>query len=75
MLILRYEGEETAIAMQRLGKHVSAATNQQAIIDEVLETIFSIRSLLKLHDEIISQVRVSELRLGTASGRIEGLGQ
>jgi hypothetical protein len=32
--------EETAVAKQWLGIHISAATNQQATIDELLETYF-----------------------------------
>jgi hypothetical protein len=37
--------EETYIARQRLGKHVSAATDTQAKIEEFLGTMFSIWSL------------------------------
>jgi hypothetical protein len=61
------ERKETAVAKQRLGKHFSAATNQQETIDELLETIFSIRSLLRLHDEVIGRVRVSKFGLRTVS--------
>jgi hypothetical protein len=61
------ELEGTAVAKQCIGKHFSAARYQQATIDELLETILSIRSLLRLHGEVTSRVRVSQLRLGTAS--------
>jgi hypothetical protein len=36
------EPEETSIAKQRLGKHVSAATGTQAKFEELLEIMFSI---------------------------------
>jgi hypothetical protein len=36
------EPEETSIARQRLGKQVSAATDTQATIEELLGTIFSL---------------------------------
>jgi hypothetical protein len=39
------EPEETYIARQRLGKQVSAATGTQATIEELLGTMFSIRSV------------------------------
>jgi hypothetical protein len=39
---------ETFIARQRLAKHVSAATNMDAIIEEILEVVISIRSFQKL---------------------------
>jgi hypothetical protein len=42
--------EEMAVARQRLGKHVSAAVDTHATI-EVLETVFSMRSVPKLYSE------------------------
>jgi hypothetical protein len=36
--------EEVAIATQQRGKHVSAATNKHATIEELLEAVFSVRS-------------------------------
>jgi hypothetical protein len=51
------EPEETSIASQRLGKHVPAATNMQATLDVLLETMFSIRS-------VQSGYKRRELRLG-----------
>jgi hypothetical protein len=36
---------------QRLGKHVPAATNTQAIIKELLETVFSVGSAPRLYNE------------------------
>jgi hypothetical protein len=35
----------TSIARQRLGKQVSVATDTQATTEELLETMFSIRSM------------------------------
>jgi hypothetical protein len=40
------EPEETAVAMQRLGKHVPAATNTHATTQELLDSVFSMRSVL-----------------------------
>jgi hypothetical protein len=40
------ELEETSIAMQRLGKQVSAATDTQATTGKLLETVFCIRSVV-----------------------------
>jgi hypothetical protein len=37
--------EESSIAIQRLGKQVSAATDTQATIEELLRTTFSVRSV------------------------------
>jgi hypothetical protein len=39
------EPEETPIAKKRLGKQVSAATDTQATIEELLGTMFSIGSV------------------------------
>jgi hypothetical protein len=39
------ESEETAVAKQRLGKHVPAATNTHTTIEEVLDAVFSVRSV------------------------------
>jgi hypothetical protein len=39
------ELEETSIARQRLGKEVSAATDTQGTIEELLGTIFSVWSM------------------------------
>jgi hypothetical protein len=36
---------ETSVARQRLGKQVSAATDTQATIEELLGTMFCIRSV------------------------------
>jgi hypothetical protein len=38
------EQEEASVTGQRGGKHVSAATNQRATIEELLEAVFSVRS-------------------------------
>jgi hypothetical protein len=45
------EPEETAVTRQRFVKHVSAATDMRATIEELLETLFSMRSVLRLHSE------------------------
>jgi hypothetical protein len=37
------EPEETAVAMQRFGKHVPTAINTRATIDELLDAVFSMR--------------------------------
>jgi hypothetical protein len=43
------EPEETSIARKRFGKHVPFATNMQATIDILFETIFSIRSVQSVY--------------------------
>jgi hypothetical protein len=50
--------EETAIASKRLGKHVSTAMN--ATTEELLEVVFSVGSMQRLHKETswISQENV-----------------
>jgi hypothetical protein len=52
--------EETFIARQRLDKHVPAETNTQAIINILLETVFSVWSMQS------GYIR-RELRFGTGS--------
>jgi hypothetical protein len=39
------KAEETDFARQRLGKHISAATNTHATIYELLDAVFSMRSV------------------------------
>jgi hypothetical protein len=39
------ESQKTSVARQRLGKHVPAATNREAAIGILLDTMFSIRSV------------------------------
>jgi hypothetical protein len=39
------EPEELAIARQQLGKHISAAMNTHATIEEVLDSVFSVGSM------------------------------
>jgi hypothetical protein len=43
--------QEVTVAMQRQGKHVSAATNKHVRIGEILESVFSILSVPRLHSE------------------------
>jgi hypothetical protein len=38
------EPEDTAVARQRLGKHVQAATNAHATTEELLDAVFSMQS-------------------------------
>jgi hypothetical protein len=45
-----------SIARKRLGKHASATTDTLAVIEE-LETMFSVRSLLRLHNQTRPRVR------------------
>jgi hypothetical protein len=40
-----------AIARQWHGRHVSTAATQQAAVEEMLDVVFSILSLLRLHSE------------------------
>jgi hypothetical protein len=48
------EPEETYIAKQRFGKQFSAATDMQATIEELLGTMFSIRSVQSGYKEKFS---------------------
>jgi hypothetical protein len=48
------EPEETSITRQRLGKHVSAATETQATSEELLGTMFSVRSVQNGYKEDFS---------------------
>jgi hypothetical protein len=45
----RVEPEKTAVARGRLGKEFSAATDMHATIEELLEAVFSIRSVQRLY--------------------------
>jgi hypothetical protein len=49
------EPEETSIPTQRLGKQVSATTDTQATIKELLGTIFSIRTVQSGYKEEFSR--------------------
>jgi hypothetical protein len=44
-MVRKMEPEEATIARQRLGKQVSEATDTEATIEELLGTMFSIRSV------------------------------
>jgi hypothetical protein len=48
------EPEVTSIARQRLGEQVSAATDTQATTEELLGTMFSIRSVQSGYKEEFS---------------------
>jgi hypothetical protein len=39
------DAAETAVEMQRLGKHFPSTTNTQATLEEVLYAVFSMRSM------------------------------
>jgi hypothetical protein len=45
------EEEEAAIARQQDSKHVSAAMNQDATTEELLEVVYSVQSVLRLYNE------------------------
>jgi hypothetical protein len=45
------ESEETDVARQRIDKHVSAATDTHETIEEVLETMFPMSFVSRLHSE------------------------
>jgi hypothetical protein len=45
------EQKEAAVAKQRCGKQISAATNKDATIEELLEAVFSMRFVLRLYVE------------------------
>jgi hypothetical protein len=48
------ELEDTSTAGQWLGKHFTGATNRQATIEELLETLFSIGSAPRLYNDDLS---------------------
>jgi hypothetical protein len=48
------EPEETSVARQRLGKQVSAATDKQATLEELLGMMFSIWSVQNGYEEEFS---------------------
>jgi hypothetical protein len=43
------EPKETTVARKRLGKRASAATDTHATTEELLETVFSMRSVPRLY--------------------------
>jgi hypothetical protein len=45
------ESEETAVARKLHGKHISSVTNTHATIEELLEAVFSLRSVPRLYKE------------------------
>jgi hypothetical protein len=53
--------EEAAIIRQRRGKHVSAAANQNATIEELLEAVFSVRSAPGIYSDEIFNVVLNTL--------------
>jgi hypothetical protein len=48
------EPEETSIPRQQLGKEISAAVDTQATLEELLGTMFSIRSMQNSYKEEFS---------------------
>jgi hypothetical protein len=70
------EQEEAAVARHWRGKHVSAATNQHATIEELLEAVFSVQSVPGLYSkdqweksvsQSVSVVRSCELQVSSDS--------
>jgi hypothetical protein len=60
------EQEEAAIARQRRHKRVSTSTNKHATVEELLEMVFSIWSVLRLYSEDQPEKSVSlELRISS----------
>jgi hypothetical protein len=53
------ELEETAVARERLGKHVPAATNTDATIEELLEAVFYVGSVPGLYKKAVCTSPVS----------------
>jgi hypothetical protein len=45
------EREETAIASQRLGEHAPAATDAHATMEELVDAVFSMRSVPRQYSE------------------------
>jgi hypothetical protein len=52
--------EKTSTARQRRGKHVSVVTNNYATTEELLEAVFSVRSMLRLYTENQLEFSVSQ---------------
>jgi hypothetical protein len=56
-------GSETIfVSRQRLGKHVTAATNAHATIEALLETVFYTQFVLRGYHENNRGIRVSSVR-------------
>jgi hypothetical protein len=51
--------EETAVARQRLDKHLAAALDMHATIEELLEALFSVWFVPKLYSESHQEKLVS----------------
>jgi Holliday junction resolvasome RuvABC ATP-dependent DNA helicase subunit len=58
---------DVATAMQRCGKHVSMATNEHATIEEPLDTVFSMWSMLRLYNKDEMDKLVSRQPVGGQS--------
>jgi hypothetical protein len=67
--------KKSSITKQRLGKHDSAETNEHAT-EKLLETMFTVRSVLTLYNEATSQgvnlaaVRPTTIQLTKCSFRV-----
>ena len=63
------ETEETSIARQQLGKQVSTAVDTQATIEDLLETMFSIRSVQNKYKRLQLRIgsRVPEFQVSSYS--------
>jgi stage III sporulation protein SpoIIIAA len=60
--LLANGSETTFVSKQRLGKHVPAATDTHATIEELLETVFYTRSVQRGYKEDNWGNRVSSVR-------------
>jgi hypothetical protein len=67
------EPEKKNLARQRLDKHVTAAKETQARIEELLETMFSMRSVPKLYKERRLENLVPGRKGGTVVAVREGI--
>jgi hypothetical protein len=64
--LLANSSETTFVSKQRLGKHVPAATGTHAIIEVLLETVFSTRSVkrgISQEKHYVSSTKRSQQRL------------
>jgi hypothetical protein len=55
------EREETAVARDRLGKHVPVATDTRTTIEKLLEVVFSVGYVLGLYNKAVWTSPVSLL--------------
>jgi ribosome-interacting GTPase 1 len=63
------EREKTAVARQRSHKYISASTHKHATIEELLDAVFSLRSVTRLYNENEREKRVSRDSAHVAGGQ------